>query len=173
MIRESVVTFAIVATLVLTSCSARENVRTQEQARGQTTTPEQARDQTMDVLNGTITASGATDWVLDGDGSAIPQQCNADGEGGVTFGHGGYATAPGGDPAADAQRVADYWTSIGIETRVVSDPTPTVFGRGGPVNAISFGTAPGYTISLGGVCVPGDPFDYYDDIPTPAPTEAP
>lgn len=133
-------------------------------------TPEQARDQTMDVLNGTISASGATDWVLDGDGSAIPQQCDADGEGGVTFGHGGYATAPGGDPAADARRVADYWTSIGIETRVVSDPTPTVFGRGGPVNAISFGTAPGYTISLGGVCVPGDPFDYYDDIPTPAPS---
>ena len=133
-------------------------------------TPEQARDQTMSVLNGTISASGATDWILDGDGSAIPQQCDADGGGGVTFGHGGYATTPGGHPAADAQAVAEYWTSLGIETRIVSDPTPTVFGRGGPVNAISFGTAPGYTISLGGVCVPGDPFDYYDDTPTPAPS---
>jgi hypothetical protein len=133
-------------------------------------TPEQARDQTMSVLNGTISASGVPDWVLDGDGSAIPQQCNADGEGGVTFGHGGYATTPGEDPAADAQRVADYWTSIGIESRIVSDPTPTVFGRGGPVNAISFGTAPGCTISLGGVCVPGDPFEYYGDTPTPAPS---
>ncbi|SIR95088.1 hypothetical protein [Microbacterium sp. RURRCA19A] len=133
-------------------------------------TPIEARDQTNSVLDGTIAAAGAADWVRDRNGSPIPEECTVDGAGGVTFGHGAYARVSGDDPSADAQRVADYWTSIGIETRIVNDPTPTVFGRGGPVNAISFGTAPGYTISLGGVCVPGDPFDYYDDIPTPAPS---
>lgn len=131
-------------------------------------TPEEALDQITSVLDGTVSASGATGWVLDGDGSSIPQQCDVNGERGVTFGHGGYATIPGGDPAADAPRVADYWTSLGIETRIVSDPTPTVFGRGGPVNAISFSTSPGYTISVGGTCVPGNAFDYYDDTRSPS-----
>ncbi|MCC4247878.1 MULTISPECIES: hypothetical protein [Microbacterium] len=70
--------------------------------------------------------------------------------------------------AAQVLTAAD--DAVGIETRIVSDPTPTVFGRGGPVNAISFGTAPGYTISLGGVRVPGDPLDYHDDTLTPAPS---
>lgn len=132
-------------------------------------TPEQARDQTMDVLYGTMSASGVSGWVTDREGEPIPQDCNVGGEDGVTFGHGAYAQPEGRDPAADAQRVVDYWTSIGIESRVVTDPVIVVFGSGGPVKAISFATDPTYAISLGGICVPGNPFDYYGGLPTPPP----
>ena len=122
-------------------------------------TPEQARDQTMNVLDGTMAASGATGWVRDAKGQPLPQQCKVGDEDGVSFGHGGYAQTGGADPAADAQRVADYWATIGIESRIVSDPVYVVFGEGGPVKAISFSTAPTYAISVGGSCVPGNPFD--------------
>ncbi|MDQ1082302.1 MULTISPECIES: hypothetical protein [Microbacterium] len=132
-------------------------------------TPEQARDQTMSVLDGTMAASGATGWVRDAQGEPIPQDCQIDDRPGVTFGHGGYAGTPGTDPAADAQRVVDYWTSIGIDSRVVTDPVIVVFGSGGPVKAISFATSPTYAISLGGICVPGNPLDYYGGLPTPPP----
>ncbi|MDF2664574.1 MAG: hypothetical protein K0R81_424 [Microbacterium sp.] len=126
-------------------------------------TPEQAREQTVSVLQGTIEASGESDWVLDAKGSPLPGPCSINGEDGVTFSLGAYSTAERTDPAADAQNVADYWASIGIPSRIVSDPVPRVFGGGGPVNAISFSTAPTYAISVGGICVPGNPFDYYDD----------
>ncbi|WP_043361172.1 hypothetical protein [Microbacterium testaceum] len=90
----------------------------------------------------------------------------------MTFSLGGYAQTEGTDPAADVQRVADYWASLEITSRIVSKPVPVVFGSGGPVNAISFSTAPTYAISVGGICVPGNPFDYYDDdyrAPSPTP----
>jgi len=131
--------------------------------------PEQARDQTMEVLYGTMTASGAPGWTPAREGEPIPQQCEVDGKEGVTFGHGAYAQPEGRDAKADVQRVADYWATLGIESRIVTDPVYVVFGTGGPVNAISFATSPTYAISLGGICVPGDPFDYYDGLPTPPP----
>lgn len=156
--RRALAAVAVFITLVLTSCSAKENVMT----------PEQAREQTLEILQATIAASGASDWVLDRDDVPLPQQCEIDGKEGVAFNHGGYAVTEGSDPAADARRVADYWTSVGIDARVVSDPVPRVFGGGGPVDAISFSTSPGYTISVGGTCVPGNAFDYYNDTPSPS-----
>ncbi|KSU54767.1 hypothetical protein AS029_07400 [Microbacterium enclense] len=132
-------------------------------------TPEQARDQTMSVLYGTMRASGITGWIPDAEGQPLPQGCKVADEDGVTFGHGAYAQPENTDPAADAQRVVDYWDTLGIQSRVVTDPVIVVFGSGGPVNAISFATSPTYAISLGGICVPGDPFAYYDGLPTPPP----
>ena len=129
-------------------------------------TPERAREQTLEILRATIAASGASDWVLDRDDVPLPQQCDIDGKQGVGFNHGGYAVTEGSDPAADAQRVAEYWASVGIEARVVTDPVPRVFGGGGPVDAISFSTSPGYTISVGGTCVPGNAFEFYSPSPT-------
>lgn len=132
-------------------------------------TPEQARDQTMSVLDGTMAVSGVTGWVRDAGGQPLPQQCDEGGNQGVAFGHGGYSRAKSADPAADVQRVADYWSSIGIDPRIISEPVYVVFGSGGPVKNISFSTGPNYAISIGGICVPGDPFDYYDGLPTPPP----
>jgi len=125
--------------------------------------PHEARDQTVKVLQDTINVIDATDWVLDAKGAPLPGQCSVKGQEGVTFSLGGYAQTVGTDPAADVQRVADYWASLGITSRIVSEPVPVIFGSGGPVNAISFSTAPTYAISVGGICVPGNPFDYYDD----------
>lgn len=132
-------------------------------------TPQEAQQQVVEILEGTMLASGATDWVPDRNGLAIPQECVRNGQSGVTFGHGAYTTTLGSDPVADAQRVADYWATLGIKSRIVTDPVPRVFGEGGPVNAISFSTAPTYAISVGGPCVPGNPYDFYDQTPTPRP----
>ncbi|MDF2990730.1 MAG: hypothetical protein K0S37_1244 [Microbacterium sp.] len=132
--------------------------------------PHDAREQTVKVLRDTINVIDATDWVLDAKGTPLPGQCSVDGEDGVTFSLGGYAQTEGADPAADVQRVADYWATLGIASRIVSEPVPVVFGSGGPVNAISFSTAPTYAISVGGICVPGNPFDYYYDYRAPSPT---
>ena len=127
--------------------------------------PEEARDQVLTILNGTIEAAGGSDWTLDRQGFAAPQECRVDNQDGVSFTHGAFTTSLGPDPAADIQRVADYWTSLGIDSRVTSNPVPAVFGSGGPVKAISFATAPTYAISLGGICVPGNPYDYYSPSP--------
>lgn len=131
--------------------------------------PEEAREQTLKVLTGTIAAAGGSDWTLDRHGTAIPEECRVDNQDGVTFAHGAFTKSLGSDPAADVQRVADYWTSLGIDSRIESDPVPAVFGSGGPVKAISFATAPTYAISLGGVCVPGNPYDYYGQSPAATP----
>ncbi|MDI9892424.1 hypothetical protein [Microbacterium sp. IEGM 1404] len=128
--------------------------------------PEEAREQTLEILQATIAASGASDWVLDRDDVPLPQQCEIDGKEGVAFNHGGYAVTERANPAADAQRVAEYWASVGIDARVVSDPVPRVFGGGGRVDAISFSTSPGYTICVGGTCVPGNAFEFYSPSPS-------
>ncbi|MFG6278495.1 hypothetical protein [Microbacterium sp. 5K110] len=131
--------------------------------------PEDARDQALTILNGTIEAAGGSDWTLIRQGFAAPQECRVDNQDGVSFAHGAFTTNLGADPAGDVQRVADYWTSLGIDSRIESRPVPAVFGSGGPVKAISFATAPTYAISLGGICVPGNPYDYYDQSPAATP----
>lgn len=155
----SVLVLTIGVILALSGCSPKEAAMS----------PEEARDQTLTILNGTIEAAGGADWTLDREGFAAPQECRVDDEDGVSFTHGAFTASRGPDPAADVQRVADYWASLGIDSRIESNPVPAVFGSGGPVKAISFATAPTYAISLGGICVPGNPYDYYDESPAATP----
>lgn len=72
-----------------------------------------------------------------------------------TYGYG--APPPDGDHGADAQRVADFWRSLGMDVRIVESPVPAVYGTGGPVRGLTFITAPGdYYIAGTSLCVPGD-----------------
>lgn len=48
----------------------------------------------------------------------------------------------GADPKADAGKVAEYWSSLGINVRVSDGPIIVVYGSGGPVSVVSFGTGP-------------------------------
>lgn len=75
-----------------------------------------------------------------------------------TYGYG--ALAPDSDRGADAQIIADYWKSLGMQVRVVDTPVYVVYASGGPVAGLSFSTAPGdYYIAGTSLCVPGDAAD--------------
>lgn len=75
-----------------------------------------------------------------------------------TYGYG--APAPDSDRGADAQIIADYWKSLGMQVRVVDTPVYVVYASGGPVAGLSFSTAPGdYYIAGTSLCVPGDAAD--------------
>jgi predicted small lipoprotein YifL len=54
----------------------------------------------------------------------------------------------GADPKADAEKVAEYWSGLGMKVRVSDGPILVVYGSGGPVSVVSFGTGPSlYDIS--------------------------
>lgn len=122
-------------------------------------TPEQARD----TLVSTIQDSAAllprvTGW--NRDSAPDPGNCGMQRGTRVNFTYGYGAPQPGGDHAADAQTIADYWRSLGMTVNtVVTDGDPVVYGAGGPVKGVRFSTAaPGdYYIAGTSLCVPGDP----------------
>lgn len=71
-----------------------------------------------------------------------------------------WSTERSNEVNADAERVAEYWESLGITTRIVAHGEyPVVYGTDGPVKNTSFDTdAVGKTYSLTAVahCAPGD-----------------
>lgn len=63
----------------------------------------------------------------------------------------------------DAETVRDYWKSLGMDVRLVKDPVPTVYARGGGFRSMSFSTAPGlYHLSGTSLCFPGDSAELED-----------
>lgn len=136
---------AAVAVLA-TGCTSKEDL----------VTPEEARDSLVTVTSETaalVESVGA--WSPSGDPSA--GSCN----GGLNWDYGISAPPPDSARLEDAQTVADYWTSLGMEVRVQTDPDPVVYATGGPLKGISFSTGPGlYSIGGTSMCAPGDPDDY-------------
>ncbi|WP_307218999.1 hypothetical protein [Microbacterium sp. SORGH_AS_0888] len=143
------VAIAVVVAVGLVSCGSKEDGMTPEQAR--------------DTLVSTIEDSAAllprvTGW--NRDHAPNFSDCGAIQGTRVHFGYGYGAPQPGGDHAADAKTIADYWTSLGMTVHIDTSGggIPVVFGEGGPVSVISFSPAPGdYYISGTSLCVPGDP----------------
>ncbi|MCQ1999370.1 hypothetical protein [Arthrobacter zhaoxinii] len=97
-------------------------------------------------------------------GSAGAQECTPESSHGLGDATASYSYdrwAPQGtDHVEDAQRVADYWESLGMTVRTIN-PTkdPVVFGEGGPVLRAEFDTdAPEQSYSIGATapCSPGD-----------------
>ena len=65
-----------------------------------------------------------------------------------------------GDHAANAKKVAEYWTSLGMKVRTVTEPDYSVYATGGGISGVAFHTAPGsYVIAGSSLCVPGDSFE--------------
>ena len=117
-------------------------------------TPEQVRDSLIKIAEDTAALLDIDGWK---DEASLAQGCSA----GVEFGY-TYAAPPADSVRlAEARKVAEYWRSLGMETRVNSENDPVVFGSGGPIQSISFSTGPGmYDVSGTSLCVPGDPDDY-------------
>ncbi|GIT79913.1 hypothetical protein LLS1_15820 [Leifsonia sp. LS1] len=119
-----------------------------------TMTPHEARDTLVKTITDTAARLPVSGWTDSGAPSVT--DCDANGAAGAKYGY-FYRASPGTDFAGDAKTVADYWTSLGISVRTVTAPDTAVYGTGGPVQTISFQTAPGdYAISGTSLCVPGD-----------------
>jgi ABC-type transport system substrate-binding protein len=116
-------------------------------------TPQEARDALVKIIVDTSAIVGVSGW-KDG-GAPDVGSCDA-GVPSVNYGY-GYGTQPGTDHLGDAQKVAAYWEKLGMSVRVVTSPAPRVYSTGGPVQGLSFSTAPGnYVIAGTSLCVPGD-----------------
>ncbi len=117
--------------------------------------PADARDGLVKTIEDSAAKLDARRWSRD----HAPEVGDCDGQQGeranYTYGYG--APAPDGDRGADAKIIADYWTSLGMQVRVVDTPMYVVYASGGPVEGLSFSTAPGdYYIAGTSLCVPGD-----------------
>lgn len=118
-------------------------------------TPDEARDALVATIENTASKLNVDGW--NRDRSPEPGNCGERRGELVNFMYGYGAPSPGTDFGADAQIVADYWRSLGMDVRVVAAPVYTVYGTGGPVEGLSFSTAPGdYYISGTSLCVEGD-----------------
>ncbi|MFN3948954.1 hypothetical protein [Microbacterium sp.] len=117
--------------------------------------PTDASDALVATVEATAEVLDVTGWNWDG----APEVGNCGARRGErvnwTYGYG--APPPDGDHNADAQKVADYWRSLGMDVRIAESPVPSVYATGGPVRGLSFITAPGdYYIAGTSLCVPGD-----------------
>ena len=140
---------------VLTGCAAQEE---------NDMSPQDARDGLTAVVHDTAALLDGLQWkVLSG---PSVEACSVDGADGARYVY-AYAAEPGADHAAAGQTVADYWKSLGLTVRTVTDPAVSVYADGGPVSSLSFHTEPGlYGITGTSVCVPGDADQLRDESPT-------
>lgn len=139
---------------VLTGCTAQKETDM---------SPQDARDGLTAVVHDTAALLADLDWrVLSG---PSVEACTVDGVDGARYVY-AYAADPGADHAEAGQTVAEYWESLGLAVRTVTDPAVSVYADGGPVTSLSFHTEPGlYGISGTSVCVPGDVDELRDESP--------
>lgn len=118
-------------------------------------TPDEARDALVATIENTASKVNVGGW--NHDRSPEPGDCGERRGERVDFMYGYGAPSPGTGFEADAQTVADFWRSLGMQVRIVDDPVYTVYATGGPIEGLSFSTAPGdYYISGTSLCVEGD-----------------
>ncbi len=116
-------------------------------------TPHEARDQLVNTIHDTAALMDVKGWNEDG----APSVGSCDDGAGVNWGYGYGAPQQDRDLLADAEVVADYWTSLGMSVRTNTDHEPAVFATGGPVQGLRLATGPGdYYIVGTSLCVPGD-----------------
>lgn len=118
-------------------------------------TPGEARDALVATVQNTAARLNVEGW--NEDRSPEPGNCGERRGDAVNFMYGYGAPSPETNFEEDARIVADYWKSLGMAVRVVDAPVHTVYASGGPVEGLSFSTAPGdYYISGTSLCVEGD-----------------
>jgi len=122
-------------------------------------TPHEGRDAVVNLVVDTTEHLDVGTWQAN-HGAAAPQNCTMKNEGeGASYQFSLWADQ-GTSFDEDIQRVADYWESLGMETRSVDHGQyPVLYGTGGPVFRASFDTnGPGNSYRIGAVspCTPGD-----------------
>ena len=138
----------VVAVVLLAACSTDP---------GEEMTPQQSREMFMTVVRDTAALLSEDGWAEISPPSWASCAVGG-GEGAKTDWF--YARDPLTDHAANAKKVADYWASLGMRVRTVSEPNYSVYATGGGIDGVAFHTAPGlYGISGSSLCVPGDSFE--------------
>lgn len=124
-------------------------------------TPHEARDALVKTIEDTAALIDAPGWSR----TSAPEveSCALGGGEGVAYTY-GYSSSPAPEAAhaADAKTASDYWAFLGMKVRS-DDSGPVVFAEGGPVEALSFSTAPGNDFISGtSGCVAGNADDIID-----------
>lgn len=119
----------------------------------------EGRDKVIDLVIGTTRRLDVTGWWPKTGGSR-PDECSlGGGEKGASYSY-SYWAPMGVDRVGDAQKVAEYWKSLGMSVRIAdSTPWPTVYGQGGPVLRASFDTGAvdnSYRVGAVARCAPGN-----------------
>ncbi|PPI56762.1 hypothetical protein [Rathayibacter toxicus] len=131
-----------------------------------TSSPREERDKIVEFVINTTKQLSVTGW-WPKDGVALADVCSlGGGEKGASYSYSHWAPM-GTDYAGDAQKVAAYWRTLGMNVRIAdSTPWPTVYAEGGPVLRASFDTStPDNSYSVGAVarCAPGHAFTLNDE----------
>ncbi|WP_153038831.1 hypothetical protein, partial [Rathayibacter tanaceti] len=140
---------AMLAVLLLSACGGSAPV-----------SPEENRSGVVEFVKESAAVVPGEGWSTN-EGTPPADRCGLGwGRRGARFAY-NYWARPGVDLEGDAQRVAEYWRSLGMSVRVTdSTPWPTVYGEGGPVQRASFATSSAWAdrYSIGAVswCEPGD-----------------
>ncbi len=149
--RWAVTTVAVaLTTMMLSGCT---------QSKGETMTPHEARDALVSTITDSAALLNITGWAATGPEGG---NCGATAGTDVNYNYVYGAPQPGSDHNhdADAKKIADYWTSLGMTVRTVINPEgdPVVYGTGGPVDGLRFVTAAPGNYFFGGtsLCVPGN-----------------
>lgn len=126
-------------------------------------TPHEARDTVLNFVVDTSEHVDAENWSAE-TGAAVPQNCTLDnGEEGAAYQFRLWSADRSSDSMLEADRIVEYWDSLGMDTRVADHGGhPVVYGTGGPVVRASFDTdAAGESYSIGAVapCTPGNAAD--------------
>lgn len=154
----------LVMGMTVSACAEKEPNTTMSE----TTTPEQTvsaregRDRVVELVINTTKQLDVTGW-WPRNGVAGAQEC-AFGKGveGANYSYDHWAPQ-GTEHVKDAQRVAEYWESLGMTVRTVNPTThPVVFAEGGPVLRAEFDTDAAdqsYSIGATAPCSPGDAWE--------------
>ena len=127
----AIAVFLLTFALALTGCGAKESQMT----------PERARDSLIKIAEDTAALLDIDGWK---DEVSLAQGCSA----GVEFGY-TYAAPPADSVClAEARKVAEYWRSLGMETRVNSEMTRSSSEAAAPFRASASPRAQGCTTSL-------------------------
>ncbi|MHC2184671.1 hypothetical protein ACVLV4_000295 [Rathayibacter agropyri] len=144
----SVVAVAV-SFVLLVSCSTEREMSPEDNRRG-----------VVEFIRDSAAVVPAEGWSTR-EGSPRADVCGlGSGSKGAQFAY-TYWAFPNADLNGDAQRVAEYWRSLGMSVRVTdSTPWPTVYGEGGPVLRASFATSSAwgdrYSMDAVSWCRPGD-----------------
>lgn len=126
-------------------------------------TPDEARDAVVKFVVDTSEQVDAENWSAD-TGAATPQECTLEnGDEGAAYQFRLWSTDRSSDAKVEAERIVEYWESLGVQTRVADHGGhPVVYGTGGPIVRASFDTdAADESYSIGAVapCAPGNAAD--------------
>ncbi|ODA89572.1 hypothetical protein ATY41_10585 [Leifsonia xyli subsp. xyli] len=118
-------------------------------------TPREGRDAVVEFVIGTTKQLEVTGW-WPRNGVAAADECGLGGGVlGASYSYDHWAPR-GTDHAGDAERVAAYWESLGMQVRISDQGGPVVYGSGGPVLRADFDTNASDNVGALARCSPGD-----------------